>query len=318
MGQYKVDSRPGNKGMEEEKIVETLPDKSRSLRRSSVKKRLDIEIQKTNGKVKEKVSKKRVLSKYRRKVANAKERERMKKMNDVFDVLKKVIPIESTSEIEDEKETKVSTLRSAISYINCLKKLIDDCDAGLLDRTVFQQVEKEKENIENKSEVDEAKKKKIYNKKTSKQVKPRVKARKKVSPDSKWIHYSADLLGLRYATPKDINKIESECLEQEKSDTKQIKDCEEHERENSVTPTTFELKDSELDNSGAMYEYYYYVDSSQVLSNPSQDIGSGRLFLQLPPSDTSYSSSSSTTSSCSSPRDVNEISLHISLLDSSL
>ena len=107
--------------MDEEMIVETLPDKSRSLRRTSVKKRLETEINKTNIKVKEKISKKRTLSKYRRKTANAKERERMKKMNDVFDTLKNVIPAEKRGDDEDEKETKVSTLRSAIAYINCLK-----------------------------------------------------------------------------------------------------------------------------------------------------------------------------------------------------
>ena len=42
--------------MDEEMIVETLPDKSRSLRRTSVKKRLETEIKKTNIKVKKKMS----------------------------------------------------------------------------------------------------------------------------------------------------------------------------------------------------------------------------------------------------------------------
>ena len=138
--------------MGEEMIVETLPDKSRSLRRTSVKKRLETEINKTNIKVKEKISKKRTLSKYKRKTANAKERERMKKMNDVFDTLKNVIPAEKRGDDEDEKETKVSTLRSAIAYINCLKQLIDDCDAGLVDETVL--TDKEEEEKEAKEIID--------------------------------------------------------------------------------------------------------------------------------------------------------------------
>merc|ERR1712154_478007 len=116
--------------MEEEKIAESLPEKSKSLRRTSVKKRLQTEIKKINPAVKEKVSKKRLLSKYRRKAANAKERERMKKMNDVFATLKSVIPADN----EEEKETKVTTLRSAIAYINYLKQLIEDCDAGVIEK----------------------------------------------------------------------------------------------------------------------------------------------------------------------------------------
>merc|ERR1712117_970869 len=123
--------------MEEEKIAESLPEKSKSLRRTSVKKRLQTEIKKINPAVKEKVSKKRLLSKYRRKTANAKVRERMKKMNDVFATLKSVIPADGKADNEEEKETKVTTLRSAISYINCLKQLIEDCDAGLVENTDF-------------------------------------------------------------------------------------------------------------------------------------------------------------------------------------
>merc|ERR1711874_158201 len=138
--------------MEEEGFEEKLPDKSRSLRKTSVRKRVETEIKKRNGKLKEKVSKKRTLSKYRRKAANAKERERMKKMNDVFDTLKSVIPAENRGDDEDEKETKVTTLRSAIAYINCLKQLIEDCDAGLVDKTELRQTKSE--NIEGKKNIN--------------------------------------------------------------------------------------------------------------------------------------------------------------------
>ena len=67
-------------------VTETIPDKSRCLRQSSVAKRLETEKQRRQPRVKERVSKK-YMSKYRRKTENAKERERMKKQNDVFEVI---------------------------------------------------------------------------------------------------------------------------------------------------------------------------------------------------------------------------------------
>merc|ERR1712088_1225651 len=56
-----------------------IPTKSRSLRTTSVRKRLEIEVKMAQPKTKGRMSKKARLSKYRRKSANAKERERMKK-----------------------------------------------------------------------------------------------------------------------------------------------------------------------------------------------------------------------------------------------
>ena len=91
--------------------VETLPDKSRSLRHSSVQKRLLTEAASSEPlpRVREKISKKYRLSKYRRKTENAKERERMKKFNEAFTTLRKILP---NSELSDdnsqyEKDTKV-------------------------------------------------------------------------------------------------------------------------------------------------------------------------------------------------------------------
>merc|ERR1712130_856154 len=73
---------------EEEKIsTPQIPSKSRSLRTTSVRKRLEIEVKMAQPKTKGRMSKKARLSKYRRKSANAKERERMKKQNDVFEVI---------------------------------------------------------------------------------------------------------------------------------------------------------------------------------------------------------------------------------------
>ena len=77
--------------MQEEEKMSTpalaIPSKSRSLRTTSVRKRLEIEVKMAQPKTKGRMSKKARLSKYRRKSANAKERERMKKQNDVFEVI---------------------------------------------------------------------------------------------------------------------------------------------------------------------------------------------------------------------------------------
>ena len=92
---------------EKEDSVTDLPVKSRSLRKTSQKKRLETELKKVKTKGKGKISKKPRLNKYQRKMANAKERERMKRMNDVFDRLKSVLPLENFID-EDGKDTKVS------------------------------------------------------------------------------------------------------------------------------------------------------------------------------------------------------------------
>ena len=93
--------------MEEDNIVNSLSDKSRSLRKTSVKKRLETEMKKTKKVHKNKISKKPRLNKHQRKVANQKERERMKRMNEVFERLKQVVPMEQLNS-EDGKEKKVS------------------------------------------------------------------------------------------------------------------------------------------------------------------------------------------------------------------
>ena len=249
--------------MEEENIVERLPEKSRSLRRTSVKKRLQTEINKERTKVKEKGCKKRLLSKYRRKAANTKERERMKKMNDVFATLKSVIPSDIKDDQEEEKETKVTTLRSAISYINYLKQLIEDCDAGLVDKKEFD-MKGEKSFSIDKANKEEVKVQKIVKtpKKISKPVKSEVKSSKPIILDTKWTNYSPKFLENKFSIPKDKALLESRDI--------------------------------------------YQLDTS------CQNI----LLQPLPDITTFYQTNQYTSSSCSSPRDVNEVSLHISLVES--
>jgi hypothetical protein len=66
--------------------------------------------------VREKISKKYRLSKYRRKTENAQERERMKKFNEAFTTLRKILPNSKLSDIDSqsEKDTKMS---------NCISKI---------------------------------------------------------------------------------------------------------------------------------------------------------------------------------------------------
>ena len=56
---------------------------------------------------KDKCENKGKLSKYRQKCANAKERERMKKVNTSFDTLKSMLPFDLMKQNEQEKDTKV-------------------------------------------------------------------------------------------------------------------------------------------------------------------------------------------------------------------
>ncbi|KAG8249357.1 hypothetical protein J6590_019644 [Homalodisca vitripennis] len=69
------------------------------------------------------------LSKYRRKTANARERSRMREINEAFETLRKSIPLISTKcDNPSEKNTKISTLRLAMKYITVLSNALRDSD----------------------------------------------------------------------------------------------------------------------------------------------------------------------------------------------
>lgn len=69
------------------------------------------------------------LSKYRRKTANARERSRMREINEAFETLRRVIPHLSTaSDSQNEKLTKITTLRLAMKYITALNKVLQEPD----------------------------------------------------------------------------------------------------------------------------------------------------------------------------------------------
>lgn len=62
------------------------------------------------------------LSKYRRKTANARERSRMREINEAFESLRRAVPVPR----ESEKLTKISTLRLAMRYISALTQLLSE------------------------------------------------------------------------------------------------------------------------------------------------------------------------------------------------
>nr|SVF01456.1 taxi A [Mesovelia furcata] len=63
------------------------------------------------------------LSKYKRKNANARERSRMREINEAFDSLRRAVPT------QDEKMTKIATLKLAMSYIAALTEALSESDA---------------------------------------------------------------------------------------------------------------------------------------------------------------------------------------------
>lgn len=66
------------------------------------------------------------LSKYRRKTANARERGRMREINEAFESLRRVIPHVNVEECSSEKLTKITTLRLAMKYISALDNALHD------------------------------------------------------------------------------------------------------------------------------------------------------------------------------------------------
>lgn len=68
------------------------------------------------------------LSKYRRKTANARERNRMREINMAFEALRSVIPQMATTQAPaaNEKLTKITTLRLAMKYIAALSATLSE------------------------------------------------------------------------------------------------------------------------------------------------------------------------------------------------
>ncbi|XP_060532077.1 helix-loop-helix protein delilah-like [Cylas formicarius] len=82
------------------------------------------QINKSHAKQKQKAA---PLSKYRRKTANARERNRMREINQAFETLRMVIPhMQAPTTSSNEKLTKITTLRLAMKYINALSSALNN------------------------------------------------------------------------------------------------------------------------------------------------------------------------------------------------
>lgn len=82
---------------------------------------------KSSGKAKSK-QKAAPLSKYRRKTANARERIRMREINSAFEHLRNCVPLsicEGSPTTNNEKLTKITTLRLAMKYISTLNDILN-------------------------------------------------------------------------------------------------------------------------------------------------------------------------------------------------
>ncbi|ROT67057.1 class A basic helix-loop-helix protein 15 [Penaeus vannamei] len=79
------------------------------------------------------------LSKYRRKTANARERHRMREINNAFESLRKVLPEAMEFQTSSSSMTKITTLRLAVSYIRALSNVLEDegdTDLGALENSL--------------------------------------------------------------------------------------------------------------------------------------------------------------------------------------
>ncbi|CAL4123172.1 unnamed protein product, partial [Meganyctiphanes norvegica] len=97
-----------------------------TLRTKSIIKRIESEKKRESNKCKEPKDKQKPppLSKYRRKTANARERNRMREINEAFEHLQKTIP--NLPGTETKELTKITVLRLAVNYIEALANVVDD------------------------------------------------------------------------------------------------------------------------------------------------------------------------------------------------
>lgn len=78
---------------------------------------------------KQKKKKAAPLSKYRRKTANARERSRMREINQAFEALRKAVPQMALPHPgANEKLTKITTLRLAMKYISTLSAVLSGAE----------------------------------------------------------------------------------------------------------------------------------------------------------------------------------------------
>jgi len=104
------------------------------LREASIKKRIEVEHRKKEPKKRgpKPRPKSQPMSKYRRKTANLRERQRMGEINQGFEKLRAKIPTPiQVQNAKCEKMTKINVLHVAINYIRALESILDTGDAGI-------------------------------------------------------------------------------------------------------------------------------------------------------------------------------------------
>lgn len=128
------DKNNNNSNKTDAEVIKKLKNYEKySLRPRSIQNRIETETrQKTEPKKQPKPkTKPPPLSKYRRKTANARERNRMKEINQAFEILQESVPAYPVLPVNAqgktcEKLTKITTLRLAMNYIQALSTLLKD------------------------------------------------------------------------------------------------------------------------------------------------------------------------------------------------
>ena len=95
---------------------------------------------------------------------------------------------------------QVSSLRSAITYINCLKELLEDCDAGKVGEEIYRK-SRVLDNNDKQKVIEESKVKEKKLKPKRNITKNKVKEKHVIG---KWVNYSEDSLGQKFGLPEQI------------------------------------------------------------------------------------------------------------------
>merc|ERR1711899_534764 len=121
------------KNSENQNNQQNMKDKYK-LREASIKKRIEVEHRKKEPKKRgpKPRPKSQPMSKYRRKTANLRERQRMGEINQGFEKLRAKIPTPiQVQNAKCEKMTKINVLHVAINYVRALESILDTGDAGI-------------------------------------------------------------------------------------------------------------------------------------------------------------------------------------------
>merc|ERR1712062_712809 len=143
---WKLNEESSNKNQLRKTNPKNMMKDKYKFREASLKKRNEVEVRAKKEGPKKRGPKPRPkpqpMSKYRRKTANLRERERMGEINNAFEHLKEKIPTplvmaDNSRHCSNEKRnrcekmTKINVLHIAINYIRALESILDTGDAGI-------------------------------------------------------------------------------------------------------------------------------------------------------------------------------------------